>query len=203
MKAIATFGTGYHQQLLEVSLPAMRRFAERHGYEVFVGDPLVDGTRPVSWYKIPMLLDLLLRYDEVLWLDADVVIVDGTADFDIPADCLQAMVFHHTPDGEVPNCGVWLMRKGIEPMLKEAWKQTDLIWAAWWEQSAILRLMGYAESARPCKLEQPTEWYRKTYRLGNEWNSHPWDEHPQPKIRHATMYKDRLETMRQWAREAK
>lgn len=205
MRVITTFGTGYHEELLKISAPLMENYAKRHNCSFAIADIKNTLGRPVSWMKLPLLMQLLDRFEEVLWLDADVIICDGSVNlFDIvDNNALQAMTYHHTPDGEVPNCGVWLVRRGIEQMLDEAWAQTDLINAPWWEQSAVLRCMGYAESERPCKLKHPTKWYSVTQNLGTEWNSHPWDEHKTPYIRHATMYEDRAGVMREWAQEAK
>jgi hypothetical protein len=39
-RAIVTFGTGRHAEMLEVALPSFRAFAARHGYRLFVADQI-------------------------------------------------------------------------------------------------------------------------------------------------------------------
>ena len=201
-RAIATFGLGSCAPQLELSLPTFKVFAKRHGYDLFIA-PVIGVTRHPVWYKIPMLQTLLATYDEVLWLDSDLVIVDGREDLNVPEDAWQAMVFHHTGDGEVPNCGVWLVRKPMLPYLQIAWDNTKYLDNRWREQSAIIEQMGYVDIVRPVYLDKPTELYARTYQLDNNWNVHVWDQ-PQPeypRIQHATMHPDIIGAMQAWAKQ--
>src|SRR5262249_39072233 len=159
------------RELLRVALPGFHVYAQRHEYELIDAPPQRDD-RPPSWLKVPLLHELLATYDEVLWLDADVVIVnehDDLAD-DVPDEDWQAVVRHYTPDGEVPNCGVWLLRPSMRPVLDAMWQLDSYREHPWWEQAALLELLGYR--GHPVRLEQPTELYARTCWLGLEWNSH-------------------------------
>jgi hypothetical protein len=201
-RAIVTFGTGPCAEMLKIALPSFKNFADRHGYELIVVEGL-DPKMPPAWYKVPVLLESLKSYDEVLWLGADLVIVDGRDDLPISKDCWQALVIHRTGDGEVPNTEVWYNRREMIPTLEKMWRMANHGWhnAAWWEQSALMRLMGYKDEIRPVYLSNPTIIYEKTCQLDNSWNVHKWDK-PQaehPRIQHATMYPDRLAIMREWA----
>ena len=185
-RAIVTFATGAYEELLEVSLPAMRRYAVQHGYTV-IADPPPRHSRPPSWMKIPLLHDLLDEYDELLWLDSDVIIVDTSHDLadDVPPWAWQALVRHHTPDGEVPNCGVWFVKPEMGETLDRLWEMDRYLDHPWWEQGALLELLGY--QGRPARLADPTGLYDHTYWLDLEWNSHEErDRHPQPRFAHAT-----------------
>ena len=201
-RAIVTFGTGLHAELLKVALPGFKKFADRHGYELNVVEGL-DPKMPAAWYKVPVLLEAYKSYDEVLWLGADLVIVDGSEDIPVSKDCWQAMVFHHTNDGEVPNTEVWYTRRQMIPTLERMWQMANRGWhnAAWWEQSALIYLMGYRDDIRPVYLGNPTELYFNTCQLDNSWNVHKWDktQAKHPRIQHATMYPNRLAIMREWA----
>jgi hypothetical protein len=202
-RAIATYGTGSCKQQLEYSLPTFKAFAKLHGYDLFIA-PVIGIERHPVWYKIPMMQELLKTYDEVLWLDSDLVIVDGREDLNVPENYWQAMVFHHTGDGEVPNCGMWLVRKAMLPYLQTAWGMTQYLNDRWREQSAIIEQMGYVDIVRPVYLGEPTDLYAHTFQLDNSWNVHKWDK-PQPdkaRIQHATMYSDILGVMAGWARQA-
>lgn len=187
-RALITFATGEHEQLLEVALPGFEAFADRHGYDLLI--PEFDHlSREPSWLKLPAMVHALQEYGEVLWLDCDVVIVDGSED---PAVLIepgkwQALVRHHTPDGEVPNCGVWLARRPMIPVLQAMWSAAHYLTHHWWEQAAMLDLLGYQHETRPCCLVVPTELYERTHWLGLEWNSHEQnDRHDSPRFAHVT-----------------
>ena len=187
-RALVTFAVGEHRRLLELSLPRFAEYADRHGYELHAYPPRLV-TRPPSWLKVAALLDALNHHEEALWIDCDVVIVDGDLDLadEVPDPCCQALVRHHTPDGEVPNCGVWLVREALRPALLRLWRMDRYLDHVWWEQAAVLDLLGYRHQQRPVELVAPTELYRRTHWLGLEWNSHEQnDRHPSPRFAHAT-----------------
>ena len=201
-KAIVTFGVGKHARLLEIALVTFKAFADRHGWDLYQAKN-IGQSRPAPWYKLPSIKELLEDYDEVLWLGADLVIVDGREDLTAPPDAWQAMVAHHTGDGEVPNTEVWLCRKAMIPVLDEAWKLESWLMHGWWEQAAIMDLMGY-QVRYPAHLVEETPLYINTHFLEHGWNMHCWDrpipEHP--RIQHATMYDDRECTMTEWVKQA-
>ena len=203
MKAIVTDGTGPCKAQLDISLPIFKAFAKRHGYDLFKTDKIGKARRPM-WYKIPLLLDLLKTYDDVLWLDSDMIIVDGHKDIPFPADYWQAMVIHRTWEGEVPNTGVWYVRKPMIPYLERAWNMTGFVNFRWHEQSAIMAQMGY-DDQRVSYLKEPTELYQHTYQLENSWNRTPVDLRvgEAPRIQHvATCYTNVIPTMQSWALSA-
>lgn len=205
-KAIVTFGVGPHEELLSIALPSFKAFADLHGYDLLVVDG-IEPKKPAAWYKTVVILEALKEYEEVLWLGADLVIVNGINDISVPDGAWQAMVFHHTGDGEVPNTEVWYNRREMIPTLEQMWEMSDNVgWAnaPWWEQSALMHLMGYNECVRPTYLKEKTEVYNHTHVLDSNWNVHRWDK-PEPKhplIQHATMWPDRAAIMREWADQA-
>jgi hypothetical protein len=187
-RALVTFAVGDHERLLQLSLPRMAEYADRHGYELRA-DPPRPLYRPPSWLKVAALLAALDEHEEALWLDADIVIVDGSLDVadEAPAGCWQALVRHHTADGEVPNAGVWLVRQAMRTTLERLWSMDHYLDHPWWEQAALLDLLGYQHRVRPARLADPTGLYRRTHWLGLEWNSHEQsDRHPTPRFAHAT-----------------
>jgi galactosyl transferase GMA12/MNN10 family len=202
-RAIVTCATGPHLELLDIALPSFERFAGLHGYDLIVADPL-ENDRPPSWWKVAVLSQALAEYGEALWLDADIVITDPSEDLNAPADAWQAIVKHHTGDGEVPNCAVWLCRRPMLPYLDVIWASTKWLHHGWWEQAANLELMGYRPDPRPCRLVTPTELYARTFFLDNGFNVHKWDspQPDQPRFMHATMHENRADVMRGWAEQA-
>jgi hypothetical protein len=187
-RALITFAIGDHGRLLELALPRFAAYSDRHGYELHTGPPRML-MRPPSWLKVAALLDALNDHDEALWIDCDVVIVDDELDVadELEEHDVQALVRHHTPDGEVPNCGVWVVRQAMRPALVRLWRMDRYIDHPWWEQAGMLDLLGYRHRRRPVELGEPTDLYWRTRWLGLEWNSHEQsDRHPTPRFAHAT-----------------
>lgn len=202
MKALITLATGSHEEFLEIALPSFKAFADRHEYEII--QPDMRCSRPASWWKIPALMACLSEgFSEALWVDADVVIVDPSDDLPVPANAWQALVEHHTADGDVPNCGVWLVREPMVPWLDKLWGMTQYLHHGWWEQAALLDLLGYSPK-RPTFHAKRTPLYDRTHWLDNGFNVHMWDTPTpaRPRFMHASMHDDRAEVMREWAATA-
>jgi hypothetical protein len=207
-RSLVSFATGPYTQLLDISRPTFRHYAERHGYEYVEGLPGdIDRSRPPSWWRIPALQKLLAEYDAVLWLGCDVVIVDSSRDIadEIPAGAWQAMTTHNAPEGQIPNCDVWYLTPALFPYMAQAWALTEYTHHPWWEQAAILHLMGHDLSGFPIRVAEPTELYRHTHFLPLEWNSHESrNRHPSPRFAHATHgpFPWRIEVMRRYRAQA-
>lgn len=79
-RAICTFAVGRHRELAAISVAASQAYARRWGWDVVATAEarLADG-RPASWAKIPLIIELLGRYEWVWWIDADALIVDPHA----------------------------------------------------------------------------------------------------------------------------
>lgn len=201
-KAFVTLAVGPHEELLDIALPSFEEFCDRHGYDLLIADP-VDCDRPPSWWKVPALKAALAEYNEAFFVGADVVIVDPTDDVPIASDAWQALVEHETGDGSVPNADIWYVRRPMLPILDEMWALTHHIRHGWWEQAALLELMGYND-LRPIQRVKETELYARTTFLDAGWNMHLWDRRDpeRPRLRHATMWPDRAGIMREWAVEA-
>jgi hypothetical protein len=198
MKALVTFGAGSARELLEISEPTFREYADRHDYDLLVFDD-IPKIRPASWFKVQAMLQAFRDYDEVLWLDADILILDGTRDLadEVPPDAWQAMVCHHTPDGEVPNHGVWFARRPMIGVLEQIWRMTGYLQHPWWEQAAGCELLGYDPWRRPMVRGGDTPLFERTHFLPLEWNSHRDDEAAHPRFWHASVRGDRAQLMKE------
>jgi hypothetical protein len=186
-----------HTAMAEHTAPLMQAYANRHGHD-FSALILEGGDRPASWNKLPALYAALETYDAVAWIDADVVIAWPGSDIiaELQPGTCQAVVEHLTECGRVPNCGVWVVSKEMQPTLQQAWDDgSAFVHHPWWEQAAIMRLMGYAVEPGPHgKLDSPTRLYERTTFLRPEWNHHPGDINrpDDPHFVHVTQYDDRL-----------
>ena len=189
-KVICTAATGPFRELLPLTLPSLKRYAERHGWElVIVTEDRADG-RPPAWGKVPILREQLARAAVVAWIDADALVVDGSRDL---ADELRPrkrlyLVEHNAPTGDVTaNSGVMMLRasRWANRFLAEVWAQTDLVDHIWWENAAIMRLLGYRIDPLPAAPERRTRWLGRVHFLDLAWNSIPHAQaSPAPRILH-------------------
>jgi hypothetical protein len=183
-RALASFGVKDSAGFVPHTRPRMERYARRWGYE-----PCFDATTdldPPSWGKVPLMLSLLETYDAVLWLDADILILDHSRDIaaGVPMEAAQAMVEHVTPqDGAVPNCGVWYVTRAARPLLAVLLGMFGTHrHAQWWEQSALIEVL-------------PLGWRNVTHWLHPCWNRHRRDTTPCDRVRflHFTDLSQRVE----------
>ena len=208
-RCIVTYAAGAHEELLDVAIPTYKVFAQRHGYD------LINGTQqtelPAAWNKIPLLTDALKSYDEVIWFDCDLVVVDPREDFPpLPDDKLHSLARHFENNSEVPNSGVWrLKRTSVDMFALDLLKRIMYLEVftnhGWWEQAALMTLMGYTVPPEGshfpdtrCKNVYHTRWYNVCHFMRLCWNSHPNYRAEKPRIVHCS-YPDmqiRLEVMR-------
>jgi hypothetical protein len=190
-KVIVSLGAGPQSRLLRIAARSFGRYAARHDYELALHTETVDPTRPAPWSKVGLLRRLAATHDLLLWLDADLVIVDTSLDIAVELEQgrFLYMVEHHTPAGIMPNSGVMLLRGGAETIafLDEVYAQEDLVNHRWWENAAICRLLGYRLD--PVELESPTPLLTEhTKLISPRWNSIRDAPAPNPRIRHYPGY---------------
>ncbi len=188
-KVLCSIGAGAHEELLALSGQTFKIYAERHGYDLVLETSLLEPQRPAAWSKVRLLQQMLQRYDTVFWVDSDAAIVDVSRDIADEVGRKYLGLIAHRYEGQViPNTGVLLLNRGrrAEQLLEATWDATQWIDHPWWENAAILDLMGHevGDGPGPVVLTQPTAYYRKARFLGNEWNSIMVDEAAHPRIRH-------------------
>jgi len=186
-KVLVSLGAGPQRLLLRIAARSFRRYAARHGYRLELCTEILDPTRPPAWSKILLLRRLAAEHELLLWLDADLVIVDLSTDIatELEAGRFLYLVEHTTKEGRVPNSGVMLIRGGDQALefLDSVYAQEDLIEHRWWENAAICRLLGYRLD--PPGPDAPTPLLRDhTKLISPRWNSIPDDPAPEPRIRH-------------------
>jgi hypothetical protein len=196
-KAIISMGIGPQARLLRLMTATVVPYASRHGYDLRLLAHTLDAERPPSWTRIRAFQELQDEYDVLLWLDSDLMVVDGRVDIasELEPGRFLYLVEHHTAEGQLPNAGVMMVRTGDEcsRFLAEVWAQEDLIDHPWWESAAISRLLGYElDPPRPVR-ESP--WLERTKFLSGRWNSIHDAPAKAPRIRHYPGYKIRTRAM--------
>lgn len=151
--AVITGAVGPHVQLLEWTVPTMRRYAEVMDmdyaqYELGITD------LPPSWEKILLLRNKLeAGYEGVLWVDADAMFVRFDEDVRPLAPAGWNWVHNRydqmptkwtSPWPCVPCAGIVAVRPEGIPTLDTLWEMRhEYADAPWWEQSAALDLFGW------------------------------------------------------------
>jgi hypothetical protein len=190
-KVMVSLGAGPQSRLLQIAARSFRRYAASHDYELALHTEIVDPTRPAPWSKVVLLRRLAEEHELLLWLDADLVIVDGSLDIasELEDERFLYMVEHRTKEGRMPNSGVMLLRGGAQTIafLDEVYAQEDLVNHRWWENAAICRLLGYRLD--PIGLDAPTRLLSEhTKLISPRWNSIPDAPAQRPHIRHYPGY---------------
>ena len=209
-KVLCSIGSGAHAELLEITRETFAAYAARHGYEVVLETGRRAPERPPAWDKVLLLRELAEDADTLLWLDADAVVVDTSRDIAAelrPGDLL-GLVERRVGRDRLPNTGVMVLRGG-----PAACELLDLVWAAerlinhpWWENAALLDVLGYrlpgwersgpvgralkvlhyraGVNLLPCVPVRPSRWRDRTRLLELAWNSTAKVPARHPRIEH-------------------
>lgn len=195
-KAIVSLGAGPQERLLGLAARSFRPYAKRHGYDLHLHTEGVDDSRPLPWSKVRLLQRLQDDYDVLLWLDADLVIVDQRVDLAGELDPARflGLVEHQVAGGRFPNSGVMALQTGpaCRAFLEDVWAQDDLVEHRWWENAAICRLLGY-ELEPVVRPGAPTALRTNDLQLLDaRWNAIHDAPVRRPRIRHYPGYRPQV-----------
>lgn len=193
-RALCSLGTGPYEELLSISAVTFEAYAVRHGYDLHLTTRLLAPERPPAWSKIALVRDLLERYDEVFWVDADAIFLDisnDIAELVRPDKDLYLVehVYAENPEWRSANTGVFLVRSTAwaRDFLARVWGAEQYVDHPWWENAAVLDLLGYelAPDLTPPRKVRRTELEARVELIGLEWNSTAGASlAPHPRIRH-------------------
>ena len=187
-----------YKNMSNMTFPLMEKYARKYNADSKLIE-FANQERPASWQKIPAIKNELDKYDLVLWIDADIVIINDSENiFDnILTDKIQYLVQHYVNNFVVPNAGMWILKKDMLEYLDPIWNNDKYINHGWWEQASLLELMGFKIESYRTDLINKTALYEKTQFLEQKWNHHPHDTKSveYPNFIHVTMYSDRLKTI--------
>jgi hypothetical protein len=192
-RVIASMGLGPQQSLLGIARRTIEPYARRHGYDLDLRTEVADRPRPASWLRVPILRELVDRYELVVWLDADVVIVDGRVDLasEVDDEHFLYLAEHRLHGSQMPNAGVIMLRGGADAasFLDTLWAMDHYVDHQWWENAAICELLGY--ELDPPRPARDTPLLARTKLISPRWNSVIGAGVRQPRIRHFAGYKTR------------
>ena len=192
-RVLCSLGIGPYVDILAVSSLTFEAYAARHGYDLVLSTEPIAPERPPAWQKIAMVRRLLDSYEEVLWVDADAIFLDISQDVaDLVRPGKDLYLVEHVWEGgsaRSANTGVFLIRATdwSRSFLDRVWAAEQWVDHPWWENAAILDMLGYAVppdlsppyKARVSDLEERVEL------LPAEWNSTEGEAAvAAPRIRH-------------------
>jgi hypothetical protein len=155
-KALVTMYFGAHQEFRSFTSAPMRRFAERHGYELVEVTPGVSEPSP-EWRKFAAMRGALEDHDVATWVDGDVYFVDHRED---PAASLSNGAFLSVlHDVRYGACSaVFSMRRSRIALrfLEDAWAQ---------------RFAGYCDQGAINVLRQDSRYASGVVWLDSSWHS--------------------------------
>ena len=173
-KCLTSFGYGPQRPNFLKTTGLFSEYAALHSYDYFVSaesrfkEWIKDNpSKGYAWFKIPVLSKLLCIYDVVLWIDADVVIMDNSKDIlDEAGSEPMSMAVHDVKKGTHPNTGVWILRKPAKAIIDAMDVETKLPLhlIRWYEQAALHRHFGMDLWKIPLHTPKTDDWGELPYR---------------------------------------
>lgn len=179
-RVVCSLADGAYLRPLAIAGRTFEEYGRRHWWDVVLRFGSLAPDRPIAWSKIRLVTELLDEYEEVLWIDADAVIVDPGRDIREDADPEKPLsLVEHTwddpPGRRAVNTGVMLVRRSdwSREFLSAVWAHEKYIGHTWWENTAILEMLGYSIPAdgTPPVPGPPTVWSDGVGLLPMAWNS--------------------------------
>lgn len=147
MAALITSFHGPAEILRPVTLPKMRAYADRHGYEI-IEAPAVEDCHVVWWSVLGVLRALQAGHDRVVWMDADILVLDDRHDVAGTGDAFAAF------DGRLAGlCAcLWGVRNRPDRVqqIQAIWDSRHADWGSEREQAAIKAML-----TKPVLLGEP------------------------------------------------
>mmetsp|Transcript_25210 Transcript_25210/g.42531 ORF Transcript_25210/g.42531 Transcript_25210/m.42531 type:complete len:376 (+) Transcript_25210:122-1249(+) len=149
---IVLYGKGavgeWGEDLMKEVMDNRYEYAKLHGYEVINANSHIDPSRPVAWSKLKAVRDSLPRYDYVMYVDMDAVIMQ-------PDIAVERLIYatERGPSADIimqndwngPNTGIWLAKN-------TAWTAEFLSLA--WAQQQLVRKTSSSGVSHPFEYEQ-------------------------------------------------
>jgi hypothetical protein len=194
-RVICSLADENYARPLAIAASTFERYALLHGWRLDVHDGTLAPERPTAWSKLLLIRALLADHELVWWIDADAVIVDMEPDvLDQLERGKHLYLTVHTwgadpPGRRSPNSGVMLWRRSDWSLrlLDTLWNHTRYMHHPWWENAALLDVLGYRipDDGTPPIPGTPTAWSTRVKDIGLRWNStENASLAPDPIIRH-------------------
>ena len=134
-----------YKQSVRLCTESQEAHSKKHGYTRITDESVYDPLRPHAWSKIRLLQKYLESYNYLMWIDADVLIMNQERTIEEYIRLLPADKFILVGrDINNLNTGVIILRNCplAHEFLKDVWNKTEYLNHEWWEQAAIIDLYG-------------------------------------------------------------
>jgi hypothetical protein len=143
-----------YRQMAALVEPGKRAYCARYGHSFIAFHTTLNVTRPPAWSKIPAILNVLDRFEWVLWTDVDTVLWNPDLDlrqFLLESSSVDMIV---REDAQGINTGLFFVRNRTwtRHFLNRVYDQTQFLLHPWWEQRAMMELLQDAEIARHVRV---------------------------------------------------
>jgi len=190
IKIITSYNEDY-SKLGNKTKETFKKYAEIQGYN-FENVIIPDTGRPPAWSKIRILMDEMIKkeFEFLMWIDADAFFNNYNIDIanEIEQDkeiyivkhyCQvhKGSIYHNTKLTILRiNTGVLLMKNSEHNLkfLQKVWDKKEYINHQWWEQAAMMDVMGFrSELNGNLHDNKGNSYLEKIKFLSNDWNSIP------------------------------
>jgi len=148
-------------------------YCTRHGYDFIEDESIYDTSKPIPWSKIPLILKYIDKYDYIVWIDADILIMNLTITIESIIEKYQNFDIICGSDWRMINTGFMIMTNSTFCKDFLAYVQTNVYDPHEdknerylnWEQGSFINLhdRNYMNCVSHIKVTQPDEmnsyWY--------------------------------------------
>ena len=141
-----------YKKSVELCTQSQEDYALRHGYTRITDESVYDSKRPFAWYKISLLQKYLSQYDFLVWMDADVLIMNPEIELEVFINMLKSSSFMFIGhDLNSLNMGVFVIRNCplAHEFLADVWNKTEYLHHVWWEQAAVIDFWKNSQKYKP------------------------------------------------------
>ncbi|RYH24968.1 hypothetical protein EON65_16070 [archaeon] len=119
----------WDQELMSRVLKNRDEYSRMHDYSIVVANDILDRSKPPAWTKLLAADKYLDKYDYLMYIDMDIVIMNMTVKAEHFIDMAPDKDMIMTEDWNGPNTGVWLVKKSAWShwFLQTAFNQTQLV----------------------------------------------------------------------------
>lgn len=137
-----------YKKSVELCTQSQEAYALRHGYTRITDESVYDPNRPFAWSKISLLQKYFSQYDFLVWMDADVLIMNPEIKFETFINMMKPdsfMFLGH--DLNNLNTGIFVIKNCplAHEFLEDVWNKTEYLNHVWWEQGAVIDLWKNSE----------------------------------------------------------
>lgn len=143
-----TIGEAYKERVKWTTVNK-KNYCKRHGYDFIEDETIWNKSKPIPWSKILLLLKYLERYDYIVWIDADILIMNMDTKIETFIQRYPEYDQITGSDWKMQNTGVWIIKNTMfsKLFLQEVWdnvydeKSDPKERYMNWEQGSVINLM--------------------------------------------------------------